>query len=36
MGSYFEGISQNILKYVLKYYLLLNELLTNIHLRRGF
>lgn len=35
-SSYFEGISQNILKYDLKYILLFDESLTNIHLRRGF
>lgn len=35
-SSYFEGISQNILKYDLKYILLSDESLTNTHLRCGF
>lgn len=35
-SSYFEGVSQNILKYILKSIFLLGELLTNTHFRRGF
>lgn len=35
-SSYFKVISRNILKYVLKYIVILGELLTNTQLRLGF